>query len=84
MERDLAIATNSYNEAVRAAAEWVQEATAKWRREYDAKSERWQDGDAGTTVSNWLDEWEGFEPDEFEMSDPLASDELSNLPNEPS
>jgi DNA-binding ferritin-like protein (Dps family) len=55
---------------------------------YDERSEKWQEGDAGSEYQSWKGEWEGLSvdevpeveaPDEPTMDHP---DELENLSNE--
>jgi hypothetical protein len=53
-----------------------------FQREFDSKSERWQGGKTGEAVSNWLDEWSSFEPEQIEQPE-SAADALEGLPDQP-
>jgi outer membrane protein TolC len=77
-EQALDDAVTAYNQAIEQAKAWVQETTDTIRREYDSKSERWQEGHAGLTVSEWLDAWDDVDADPVELPDSVA-DAIENL-----
>ncbi len=91
-------ASDDVNEAIRAynltllKAEAFATALAEdFRSDFDDKSERWQESDAGQEASNFVEEWEGFEgsalPEiailEPELEEkPCHAEALERLPSE--
>ena len=45
------------------------------REVFDAKSEKWQDGETGTRVRSWIDEWE-MTLDDLDLDLPEPLEEL--------
>ena len=82
-ERNLQSVIDSYAEVVKKASDWVQEVAEARRQEFNSRSTRWRDGVAGERVSEWIDNWEQYEPELVELSSELASDALDQLPYEP-
>lgn len=91
LKDDLEAAVRDYNEVsgeAREFAERVASEAESWREE---RSERWQESDTGQEHQTWLDEWQGFQPDDVEIEipdkiqdpDPSAADDLEGLPSEP-
>jgi len=92
-------ALNRYNEAVLKFNEHVGEARnfvvglADKAQEYaDERSERWQEGDAGSAYMAWIDEMQGLDLEDLEevpienlglAEDPEYADALDELPREP-
>jgi hypothetical protein len=71
----------AYNDALQAARDFAEQRAVAWREQYDGRSERWQRTNAGSVVDAFVDEWEGYQPDDAEAPDPAAIDEFEALPN---
>ena len=63
----------------------------RMRDEFDDKSERWQEGDAGQEASSFIEEWDGVNVEQFKevaIVEPEvegeAGNEFGDLPHEPS
>jgi predicted RNase H-like HicB family nuclease len=82
-ERNLQSVIDSYAEAIKKASDWVQEVAEARRQEFNSRSTRWRDSVASERVSEWIDNWEQYEPELVELSSELASDALDQLPYEP-
>ena len=82
-ERNLQSVIDSYAEAIKRASNWVQEVAEARRQEFNSRSTRWRDSVAGERISEWIDNWEQYEPELLELSSELASDALDQLPFEP-
>ena len=82
-EGNLQSVIDSYAEAIKRVSDWVQEVAEARRREFNSRSTRWRDSVAGERVSEWIDNWEQYEPELVELSSELASDALDQLPYEP-
>jgi hypothetical protein len=82
-EKSLQSVIDRYSEAIKRASNWVQEVAEARRQEFNSKSTRWRDSVAGERVSEWIDNWEQYEPELVELSSELASDALDQLPYEP-
>jgi hypothetical protein len=61
-EKNLQSVIDSYAEAIKRASDWVQEVAEARRQEFNGKSTRWRDSVAGERVSEWIDNWEQYEP----------------------
>jgi hypothetical protein len=88
----LRIAQHDYNSALSDAEHFVGDFAEDKREEFGEKSEKWQDSDTGSDVSDWLDEWEGVEFNEIELDLPEPMEEIDpselasqieDLPEEP-
>jgi hypothetical protein len=75
-------ALTAYNEAIEQAKQWVKETADSIRREYESKSERWQEGQTGQAVSEWLDAWDNVDADPVESPDSVA-DAIEKLSDQP-
>ena len=82
-ERNLQSVIDSYAEVIKKASNWVQEVAEARRQEFNSRSTRWRDSVAGERVSEWIDNWEQYEPELVELSSEAASDALDQLPYEP-
>jgi len=83
-------AQEAYNETLGEAREFVEDIASSRREDYDAKSDRWKEGDNGTAAEAFTDAWEGIDlepvdfelPDEIEEPDLAHRDDLEALPEE--
>ena len=71
----------AYNDALQAARDFSEQRTAAWREQYDKRSERWQRTNAGSVVEAFIDEWEGYQPDDTEPPELDAMDQFEALPS---
>ncbi len=71
----------AYNDALQAARNFSEQRAAAWREQHDGRSERWQRSDAGSVVDAFIDEWEGYQPDDAAVPEPDAVDQFEALPN---
>lgn len=67
---------NDYNETLSKARDFVEDIAQSRRDEWNDKSERWQEGEAGQNASAFVDAWEGIELDDIEIDFPEPIDEL--------
>jgi hypothetical protein len=65
-------AIRAYNAALAAAATFAETIATERREEWDGRSERWQDSDAGQNAATFVEEWEGFEAEEIEEPENAA------------
>jgi coenzyme F420-reducing hydrogenase alpha subunit len=80
-----------YNAALEETRAFVEEIASDMETYYDERSEKWQEGDAGTNYSDWKDQWDinEFNDVEIEFPDDLNFDveehgtKLADLPSEP-
>lgn len=70
---------------------FAEEVHDRMRDEFEEKSERWQEGDAGQEASSLIEEWDGVNVEEFEevvIVEPEVDGEdgegFADLPSEPS
>ena|ERR1700760_3674509 len=70
----------AYNDALQAARNFAEQRAASWREQYDGRSERWQRSNMGSVVDAFIDEWEGYQPDDAAAPEPDAIDEFEALP----
>ena len=56
--RAVAEAQGGYNETLERARALVAGVAEPAQAQFDARSERWQDGETGTRVRSWIDAWE--------------------------
>lgn len=81
-----------YNEVLAKANSFCEQVCMRGEEEYEEKTEKWQESDAGESAQEWLSEWEQIDmdeieiewPDELDMPDTTHSGELEALPDEPS
>jgi hypothetical protein len=71
----VAVAQNGYNETLEVARALATGIVETAQSEFDAKSERWQDSEAGTQVRNWIEHWE-MTLDEVDLDLPEPLEEL--------
>lgn len=93
----VAAKVNTYNEAVQAANDWRQARAEEMEAYQSERSEKWQEGDAGSAYQSWLDAWGEelveievdldldfeIEAPEIEEPDLDHADLLADLPEEP-
>jgi chromosome segregation ATPase len=72
LARAVAEAQTHYNEAMESARTLAGEISDPAQEQFDAKSERWQDGDAGTQVREWIEQWEmSLDDVDLDLPEPL-------------
>lgn len=78
---DVEDALARYNLALAEADVFRSEIADQFQNEYDDKSEKWQESDAGSAASDLIDEWSNvdFEMVEFQLDHP---ERLLDLPTE--
>jgi len=83
-------AQEALNERVREAKEWCDGVQDDAQQAYDARSERWREGDAGQEYAQWLEalspdlpEVELEFPEDLEPLDDDHADLLDQVPDEP-
>lgn len=82
---DVDAAIIKYNEVLYDARDFASTITADAQSHYDDKSDKWQEGDRGTSYQDFINEWEGVELDDIDFDD--VDDhavKLEELPEEPS
>jgi hypothetical protein len=61
-----------YNETMEAARTLAREITDPAQEQFDAKSDRWQESDAGILIRLWIEQWEvSLDDVELELPEPL-------------
>lgn len=60
----------SYNEALDEARSFAQDIASEQREDYDDHSEKWQEGDNGTSAQEWISQWEDVDLDDLELEEP--------------
>lgn len=82
-------AIQGLNDAIADANAWIEEVRARMNEHFDDRSEAWQESEAGEAYENWLreyvalDEVEADFPDELELPESDAAENLEGLPEEP-
>lgn len=84
-------AVTAYNSILEEARALVTGITEKAESAFGDKSEKWQDGDQGQEVREWIDSWDGIElddvdyqwPDDLSIDLPTYDTDLRDLPTEP-
>lgn len=74
---ELEKARDQFNVMLEEANEFRQEMNDLMQEYFDEKSEKWQEGDAGSTYQDWMGEWES----ELEF-DEEAPETFQGLPDE--
>jgi hypothetical protein len=70
--RAVADAQARYNETLGMARSLAAGVAEPAQAQFDAKSERWQDGDTGTLVRSWIEHWEmTLEEVDLDLPEPL-------------
>ncbi len=84
------VALGKLNDVVREANEWTSAILSDMESYYDERSEKWQEGDAGSNYSSWKDEYSGeleeadiTFPDALEMPDDPNDSTISDMPDSP-
>lgn len=72
----LEAAIDGYNEAIGSLRSEAEEIINEWRAEFDGRGEGWQESDAGSTISDFISMWEGWEPQDAEIEFPEALEEI--------
>jgi hypothetical protein len=91
LSRAVAEAQAGYNAALGTARALANIVAETAREEFDAKSERWQDGETGTQVRGWIEQWEmNLDEVDLELREVLEeldrdrhADELEDAPGTP-
>ncbi len=77
-------AVNDYNAVLSELSLMNEETASEAREHYEARSEKWQDGDAGRAYSNWVEQLEavsfGEEIDELDLPE-LVEIEVPDMPS---
>lgn len=55
-----------YNQLLENARSFVANRVTEFQEAYDEKSEKWQEGDAGTAAQELINEWESYSPEDLE------------------
>lgn len=83
-------AVEAYNELLQEARGFAEDIARAADDEFDSKSEKWQEGERASAVSDWKQEWADVELEDFEIDYPEDlevatehADNLENLPAEP-
>lgn len=83
-------AVEKLNDAISAADEWRANISSEQDSYYDERSEKWQEGEAGSNYSDWKDsfssEFEQVEvsfPDELEVPDCSVDEDIDQMADEP-
>jgi chromosome segregation ATPase len=72
LTRAVAEAQTRYNEVMEDARTLASEVSGPAQEQFDAKSERWQDSDAGTQIRMWIEQWEmSLDDVELDLPEPL-------------
>jgi hypothetical protein len=75
LSRVLAEAQSDYNETLEAARTLTGNIAEAAQKEFEAKSERWQEGDKGIEVRTWIEQWE-MSLDDIELALPEPLEEI--------
>jgi len=67
-----------YRTAIEEATRVSEEIGNRLREEWDGKSEKWQESDAGTSANEMVEQWENAQFDEVEDLDPPDIEEVNN------
>jgi chromosome segregation ATPase len=70
--RAVAEAQTHYNETMESARTLASEISGPAQEQFDAKSEKWQDSDAGVHIRTWIEQWEmSLDDVELDVPEPL-------------
>jgi hypothetical protein len=75
LSRAVAEAQNAYNETLEAARTLTGNVAEAAQEEFDAKSERWQNGENGMRVRTWIEQWE-MSLDDIELDLPEPQEQI--------
>jgi hypothetical protein len=74
----------AYEELREEAQEFVDNCASDMSDYYDERSEEWQEGDVGSTYSEWMEQWQDLTLVEIDLSDELETiDSFDELPVAP-
>lgn len=77
-------AIRDLNELLEQLRNWKEEKTEALREAFSEKSDKWQEGEKGEAVNNWIETIENLDADEIEEFDIEGLiTALEELPNEP-
>ncbi len=84
---ELNAVVDRYNSAARQAQAFVTEHAEDWRDDYEEKSDRWKESDAGQAAEGFIEEWERVDLDDVNpvqvlLPDPPALGKPLDLPEE--
>jgi hypothetical protein len=71
----VAEAQDAYNETLDVARNLADGVAESAREQFDAKSDRWQDGENGMRVRSWIEQWE-MSLDDIELDLPESLEEI--------
>jgi hypothetical protein len=70
LKAPLLAALESYNEVIEETRGFVEDIASAADGQFDDKSEKWQEGDKGQQVREWIDAWQNEPFDAIELSFP--------------
>lgn len=73
-ENNLAAAIDLYNSAAREAEDFVKDVAQKFEDEFDDKSDKWKESEAGEAAREFIDEWLGADLDQVKAPRVLMPD----------
>lgn len=76
---ELGAAVRAYNLVVVGAKAFADEVASDAQSAHDEKSERWQESDAASEVTDWIQEWENLELEEIDEPDESAVDSFESI-----
>lgn len=84
-------AREELNAVIEAANEFRENVVARLREEYDAKSEKWQEGEKAEEINSFIEQWDSGAHDELneiptpelELEEVTLHEVLEGLPEEP-
>ena len=76
----LSEAVGAYNTRLNELRNMAMHMSSDWRRDCDARSERWQNSHHGQAVNEWIEAWENYEPTEADDPDDSSITEAEELP----
>jgi hypothetical protein len=74
-------AISTYNDALQAVRDFVEQRATAWRDQHNGRSQRWQRSDAGSVADAFISEWEGYQPEDAEPPEPEVIEEFDALPS---
>lgn len=87
----LAERIEEFNGHAQAAKSFCEDIANERREEFDNRSDKWRESDAGSEAEAWISEWEGIELDDVSVDEPeditIETTHVANLealPEEPS
>lgn len=74
-------ALDTFNQSLTEATAFAVSVQERLQEDFDVKSEKWQQGDAGDEAQVLIETWESFQPNDVEVSFDVV-DEFEQLVNE--